>query len=94
MAAKEEEAATFLAVPEETRPVTVASTQIKEATAQTTANPVKVKVNAPYRVVHEGKPFTDGDVVEVPPDTAHTWVAARCESVGPSTRTPSTKEKK
>jgi hypothetical protein len=34
---------------------------------------VKVKVKAPFRVVHEGKPYTDGDEVVVPEKLADEW---------------------
>jgi hypothetical protein len=37
---------------------------------------VKVRVRSPFRVVHEGKPFVGGDVVEVPNATAQTWIKA------------------
>lgn len=33
-----------------------------------------VKVKAPYRVVHEGNPYSDGDEVAVPEETAQQWV--------------------
>jgi hypothetical protein len=35
------------------------------------ASTIKVKVNAPFRVVHEGVAYADGDVVEVPNDYEH-----------------------
>jgi hypothetical protein len=35
------------------------------------AAPLKVKVVAPYRVVHAGVGYTDGDVLEVPDDAEH-----------------------
>jgi hypothetical protein len=38
---------------------------------------VKVKVNAPYRVLHNGKPCTGGDVVEIPADKAKSWAQQR-----------------
>jgi hypothetical protein len=38
---------------------------------------VKVKVVAPYRVIHEGKPYVGGDVVDVPTDTANTWLKSK-----------------
>ncbi|MFY9765373.1 MAG: hypothetical protein WAK42_10305 [Mycobacterium sp.] len=35
---------------------------------------VRVKVVAPYRVLHEGTPYVGGDVLEVPNDEEHdTW---------------------
>lgn len=33
---------------------------------------VRVKVVAPYRVLHEGKPYVGGDVLEIPNDKEHT----------------------
>jgi hypothetical protein len=39
---------------------------IKEAVEKPA--PVKVKVIAPHRVLHEGKPYVGGDVLEVPKD--------------------------
>ena len=38
---------------------------------------VKVRVNAPYRVVHEGNPHTDGDTFMVPEDLAREWERSR-----------------
>jgi hypothetical protein len=35
--------------------------------------PVKVRVKAPWRVVHEGKPYGDGDLVTVPGHVAAHW---------------------
>lgn len=35
---------------------------------------VKVRVKPPFRVVHEGKPHTDGDVLTVNEDVAGQWV--------------------
>jgi hypothetical protein len=34
---------------------------------------IKVKVQAPFRVVHEGNAFTDGDTVTVPENVAAEW---------------------
>jgi hypothetical protein len=34
---------------------------------------VRVKVNAPFRVVHECDPYSDGDEVSVPEATAQLW---------------------
>jgi hypothetical protein len=35
---------------------------------------VKVKVKAPYRVVHEGDPYSNGDELTVPEDAAQLWL--------------------
>jgi hypothetical protein len=45
--------------------------QVVKAAVENPAAPIKVKVNAPYRVVHEGQGYTDGDVLEVPDDKEH-----------------------
>ena len=42
----------------------------------TTEKTVKVKVNAPYRVVHEGEPYSNGDEVVVPEAVADEWLRA------------------
>jgi hypothetical protein len=34
---------------------------------------VRVKMKAPFRVVHEGEPHSDGDQFEVPEDVAAQW---------------------
>jgi hypothetical protein len=46
--------------------ISMAARSIKEAVEKPA--PVKVKVVAPYRVLHEGKPYVGGDVLEVPKD--------------------------
>ena len=39
---------------------------------------IKVKVIAPFRVIHQGVAYTDGDVVEVPNDDEHqVWLKVR-----------------
>jgi hypothetical protein len=38
---------------------------------------VKVRVNAPFRVVHEGNPHTDGDTFTAPEELAHEWERSR-----------------
>jgi hypothetical protein len=48
----------------------VAARSIKEA-AENPSAPIRVKVNEPYRVLHEGKPFVGGDVLDVPDDAEH-----------------------
>jgi hypothetical protein len=62
----------FVGTPEE-KELNMAAASIKAATEA--AASVKVKVVAPYRVVH-GKPYVGGDVVEVPKDIADTWIKA------------------
>jgi hypothetical protein len=57
----------FIGPPDEKEPSMTARV-IKEAEEEKTSTPVKVKVVAPYRVVHEGKPYVGGDVLEVPND--------------------------
>ena len=38
---------------------------------------MKVKLNAPFRIVHQGVPYADGAVIEVPKDdTTATWSKA------------------
>jgi hypothetical protein len=68
---------TFIEAPRETRPASVAAMQIKEVEAQAAAAPIKVKVNAPYRVIHEGKAFVGGQTLTVPNDVIHSrWLDA------------------
>jgi hypothetical protein len=47
----------------------MAAANIKAA-AEAAAS-VTVKVVAPYRVMHDGKPYVGGDVLEVPNDKEH-----------------------
>jgi hypothetical protein len=64
---------TFVETPE-LKPVTAASLAIREAE---TASPrtIKVRVNNPYRVIHEGKPFSGGRTLTVPDDVEHSrWI--------------------
>ena len=60
----------------ETKEESNMATVIKAAKEQTANAAVKVKVKSPFRVLHEGKPFTGGDVAEVPGATAQTWIAS------------------
>jgi hypothetical protein len=61
-------------MPEEAQPVTTASLAIKEARAAAT---IKVRVNRPYRVIHGGKVFLEGQVLTVPDDDEHScWLTA------------------
>jgi hypothetical protein len=63
----------FVEVPE-LKPVTVASLVINEAQAAAPQT-VKVCVNKPYRVIHEGKPFVGGQTLTVPDDVEHSrWI--------------------
>jgi hypothetical protein len=55
---------------EEERELSMAAANVKAAVENPTA-PIKVKVNEPYRVLHEGKPYVGGDVLEVPDDKEH-----------------------
>ena len=48
---------------------------VEQAQTAAAAEPVKVKVKAPFRVVHEATPHTGGDVVEVPRQIAAAWIA-------------------
>ncbi|BBY08173.1 hypothetical protein MNVI_34910 [Mycobacterium noviomagense] len=56
---------------------------------ETPSSTIKVKVNAPYRVVHDGKPHTGGDVLDVP-DSEETKLLIRSGCVTP---VPAKKEK-
>ena len=48
------------------------------AVAVQTKETVKVKVNAPFRIVHQGVPYAEGAVIEVPKDdTTDTWLKAK-----------------
>jgi hypothetical protein len=67
---------TFIGDVSEAKPVTSAGMRIKDAQTQTAVKPVRVKVTPPYRVVHEGVAFSNGDVLEVSPGTAEAWVKA------------------
>jgi hypothetical protein len=65
-------------------PLDIANLMIKEpAMSETT---VKVRVLAPYRVVHEGEPYSDGDEVTVPEAVAAHWERSR--SIERLTRNP------
>lgn len=48
----------------------MAARVVKEAVEKPAAS-VKVKVVAPHRVLHEGKPYVGGDVLDVPDDAEH-----------------------
>jgi ribosomal protein S5 len=50
---------------------------IRDAVKDAAKAPVKVKVVAPYRVVHEGKPFVGGNHLTVPAETADTWLKSK-----------------
>jgi hypothetical protein len=75
----------FIEAPE-VKPVTSGSLQIKEAEA--VAATVKVRVQKPFRIVHEGKPYTEGDIATVPEHLAAEW-----EQAGSVKRVQAKKEK-
>lgn len=66
----------FLETPDEEQESDMA-TVIKAVKDTAAAEPVKVKVVANFRVVHEGKPFTGGQIVEVPAETANLWIKSK-----------------
>jgi hypothetical protein len=66
----------FMETPEE-KELSVAARAIKEAAGAAEQQNVQVKVNAPFRVLHDGKPFVGGDVVEIRADKAKAWVAQK-----------------
>ena len=45
--------------------------RVIKAAQEKPAAPIKVKVAGNYRVVHDGKPFIGGDVLEIPDDAEH-----------------------
>jgi hypothetical protein len=59
----------FMEAPEE-KELSMAARDVKEAVENPAAS-VTVKVVAPHRVLHEGKPYTAGDVLDVPDDAEH-----------------------
>jgi hypothetical protein len=62
----------FVEIPE-LKPVTLAALEIQQA--QAAAATIKVRVNNPYRVSHEGKPFVGGQTLTVPDDVEHSrWI--------------------
>ncbi|MGC2652917.1 MAG: hypothetical protein WA317_04775 [Mycobacterium sp.] len=40
---------------------------------QVTGKTVKVKVNAPFRMVHQGEPYSNGAELTVPDEVAQHW---------------------
>jgi hypothetical protein len=51
--------------------------QTKGITVPEIAASIKVKVRAPFRVVHDGTVYTGGDVLDIPDDEAHKlWFAS------------------
>jgi hypothetical protein len=60
----------FIEAGEEGEELSMAARVIKEA-AENPAALIKVKVNEPYRVLHEGNAYVGGDVLEVPDDKEH-----------------------
>jgi hypothetical protein len=62
----------FVEIPE-LKPVTSAALEIQAA--QAAAATIKVLVNKPYRVIHEGRPFIGGQTLTVPDDVEHSrWI--------------------
>ena len=54
------------------------------AVAVQTKETVKVKVNAAFRIVHQGVPYADGAVIEVPKDgTTDTWLETKWVAPAP-----------
>jgi hypothetical protein len=48
------------------------------AVSTPTSETVTVRVREPFRVVHEGRPYTGGDVLEVPNnDSTALWIKAK-----------------
>jgi hypothetical protein len=66
----------FMEAPEE-KELSMTARVIKEAADAAEQQNVQVIVNAPFRVLHDGKPFVGGDVVEIPADKAKAWVAQK-----------------
>ena len=66
----------FITSQDEAQPVTSACLAIREAQAAASAT-MRVRVNRPYRVIHNGEVFLGGDALTVPDDVEHSrWVAA------------------
>jgi hypothetical protein len=59
------------------------ATVIKAVQEAATAEPVKVKVVENFRVVHEGKPYVGGDVVEIPAELASLWIKSKWVALVP-----------
>jgi hypothetical protein len=59
----------FMEAPEE-KELSMAARVVKEVQENPTAS-VTVKVVAPHRVLHQGKPYVGGDVLDVPDDAEH-----------------------
>ncbi|MGO9228552.1 MAG: hypothetical protein ACLQKA_04980 [Bryobacteraceae bacterium] len=55
----------------EQKELSVTAKLVKAAEEKPSTTPLKVKVVAPYRVLHEGKPYVGGDTLEVPDDEDH-----------------------
>lgn len=54
---------------------------------ETPSGTVKIKVNAPYRIVHGGKVYVGGDVLEAPnDDTTTLWLKAKWAEPVPASR--------
>jgi hypothetical protein len=77
--ASDDQTVIFLETPQ-TQPMTAASLdgvvppQIKAAMAAAIPK-IRVRVNKPYRVIHEGKVFLGGQTLTVPDDIEHSrWI--------------------
>jgi hypothetical protein len=60
----------FIEAGEEREELSMAAKVIKEA-VENPATPIRVKVVGNYRVVHEGKAYIGGEVLEIPDDAEH-----------------------
>ena len=70
-------AVVFLVTDNEQKEPSMAARVIKAAEENPPVS-IKVKVIAPFRVIHAGVAYTDGDVLEVPNDDEHkAWVKSR-----------------
>jgi hypothetical protein len=66
----------FIEIPEPVKELSMAGQMIKAA-EQSAAEPstIKVRVNSPYRVLHNHVAFIAGETLEVPNDSEHQlWV--------------------
>jgi hypothetical protein len=82
---------TFVGGAEEIKPASVAAMHVQQAQAAANAKPVKVKVKAPFRVVHDATVYIGGDTAQVPPEVADAWIAKHWAQ--PATTRVTTKEK-
>jgi hypothetical protein len=73
----------FVEAPEQEESNMAAARVIKAANDAAAAEPVTVRVVANFRVVHEGKPYVGGEVVEVPAETATLWIRSKWVELAP-----------